>query len=106
MLIKRSRQAERINTYIILVGKPEGKKPLGRPWHRRQYINTTLKEMSVRVWIEFMRKTKSAEQKIKSDFRTSNIWGIWRTTDIQSTKEEYRKHSSSSWRNVIASEKN
>jgi hypothetical protein len=29
-----TRMAEMINTYTILVGKPEGKRPLGRPWHR------------------------------------------------------------------------
>jgi hypothetical protein len=26
--------AEKINAYNILVEKHEGKKPLGRPWHR------------------------------------------------------------------------
>jgi hypothetical protein len=25
---------ERIGIYRVLVGKPEGKRPLGRPWHR------------------------------------------------------------------------
>jgi hypothetical protein len=29
---------ERRNTYRILVGKPEGKRPLGRP--RRRYVDT------------------------------------------------------------------
>jgi len=27
---------ERRDTYIVLVGKPEGKKTLGRPWYTRE----------------------------------------------------------------------
>jgi hypothetical protein len=32
-----SRMAEKRNAYRMLVGKPEGKRPLGRPRHRRVY---------------------------------------------------------------------
>jgi hypothetical protein len=45
---------EKRNTYRILVGKPEGKKPLGRPRHRWEYnIKMDLKEIgwSVMDWI-------------------------------------------------------
>jgi hypothetical protein len=34
------------NAYKILVGKPEGKRPLGRPWHRwEDNIKMDLKEI-------------------------------------------------------------
>jgi hypothetical protein len=37
---------EKTNTYRILVGKPEGKRPLGRPRHRWvNNINTELREI-------------------------------------------------------------
>jgi hypothetical protein len=29
-----TRMVERRGVYGVLVGKPEGKRPLGRPWHR------------------------------------------------------------------------
>jgi hypothetical protein len=32
------------NAYIILVGKSEGKRPLGRPRHRQKDIKMNLKE--------------------------------------------------------------
>jgi hypothetical protein len=31
------------NAYKILVGIPEGKRPLGRPWHREYIIKMALK---------------------------------------------------------------
>jgi hypothetical protein len=31
-----STYGERMVVYRALVGKPEGKRPLGRPWHRRE----------------------------------------------------------------------
>ena len=40
--IKESR-----NAYIVLVGKPEGKRPLGRPRHRRE---DNIK-MDLREWV-------------------------------------------------------
>jgi hypothetical protein len=33
------------NAFIILVGKPEGKRPLGRPRHRWKYIKMDLREI-------------------------------------------------------------
>jgi hypothetical protein len=37
--------------YRVLVGKPEGKKPLGRPRHRREdNIKMDLKEVGCGVW--------------------------------------------------------
>jgi hypothetical protein len=29
-------KGDRIGVYTILVGKPKGKRPLGRPWRRRE----------------------------------------------------------------------
>jgi len=46
---------ERIRVYCILVGKSEGKRPLGRPKHRREnYIKMDLKEVGFGSidWIE------------------------------------------------------
>jgi hypothetical protein len=34
--------------YRVLVGNPEGKKPLGRPRRRREYIKTDLQEVGWR----------------------------------------------------------
>jgi hypothetical protein len=40
------------NAYKILVGKLEGKKPLGRPQHRLETnIEIDLKETGMRIWI-------------------------------------------------------
>jgi hypothetical protein len=33
-----STNGEKMNAYRILVGKPDGKRPLGRPKHRREDI--------------------------------------------------------------------
>ena len=39
---------EKNNAYSVLVGKPEGKRPLGRPWRRwERNIKMKLKE---RAW--------------------------------------------------------
>jgi len=46
---------ERRGVYRILVGKPEGKRPLGRPGHRREdYIKIVLQELGCggTDWIE------------------------------------------------------
>jgi metal-dependent amidase/aminoacylase/carboxypeptidase family protein len=59
--LKRMRGAEHveymgevINAYIILVGKPEGKRPLERPLYRREYnIRFDLKEIGVKLWTRF-----------------------------------------------------
>jgi hypothetical protein len=43
------------NAYNILVRKPEGKKPLGRPSHRwEDNIKLDLRKMRGRVWNEFI----------------------------------------------------
>jgi hypothetical protein len=43
------------NAYTILVGKHEGKRPLGRPWRRwENNINTDLKENHVRALTRFI----------------------------------------------------
>ena len=46
---------ERNGLYRILVGKPEGKRPLGRPWHRwEDNIKMDLQEVECGVtdWID------------------------------------------------------
>jgi len=41
--------------YKTLVGKPEGKRPLGKSRRRRQYnIKVDLKKYSVRMWAGFI----------------------------------------------------
>jgi hypothetical protein len=48
------------NAYKILVGKPEGKRPLGRPKHRcEDNITTNLKEIWWQVvdWIHLAQKS-------------------------------------------------
>jgi hypothetical protein len=45
---------EERKAYSILVGKPEGKKPLGRPWLRwEDGIRMDLRKMVWGVWIGF-----------------------------------------------------
>jgi hypothetical protein len=43
--------------YRVLVGKPEGKRPLGRPWHRLDNIKMHLHEVECRGmdWISLDR---------------------------------------------------
>jgi hypothetical protein len=36
--------AERKGVYRILVGRPEGRRPLGRPWHRWKDIKMDLRD--------------------------------------------------------------
>jgi hypothetical protein len=38
-----ARMGEKMNAYRILVGKPEGKRPLGRPKHRWDNIKMDLR---------------------------------------------------------------
>jgi len=45
-----STMEERIGEYKILVGKLEGKKPLGRPWLRWEDIKLDLQEVGWRAW--------------------------------------------------------
>jgi len=46
-----ARMGERRGVYSILVGKPEGKRPLGRPRRRwEDNIKMDLQEMGYRVW--------------------------------------------------------
>jgi hypothetical protein len=40
---------EKMNAYRILVGKPEGKRPLGRP--RRRWIGNIKMDLRGMVWI-------------------------------------------------------
>jgi len=46
-----ARMGETKNTYIILIGKPEGKKPFGRPWRRwEDNIIMYLREIEWKIW--------------------------------------------------------
>jgi len=46
-----ARMGERRGLYRVLVGKPEGKRPLGRSRHGRvDIINMDLQEVNVGVW--------------------------------------------------------
>jgi len=51
--------AEMRGAYRVLVGKPEGKRPLGRPRHRWENIKMDLQEVGceVRDWIDLAQKT-------------------------------------------------
>jgi hypothetical protein len=41
--------------YRVLVGKPEGKRPLGRPWHRwEDNIQMDLREVGCGAWTGLM----------------------------------------------------
>jgi hypothetical protein len=40
----------RYKKYIILVGKPEGNRPFGRPRHRKEDIRMDLRETRWEVW--------------------------------------------------------
>jgi hypothetical protein len=45
---------EKRKVYKVLVGKPEGKRPLGRPRHRwKDRIRMDLREIVLGVWIGF-----------------------------------------------------
>jgi hypothetical protein len=44
-----ARMRETRNAYRILVGKPEGKRPLGRP--RRRWVNNTIMGLGESEWI-------------------------------------------------------
>jgi hypothetical protein len=49
-----ARVGEERNVYKVLVGKPEGKRPLGRPRRRwKDRIRMDLREISLGVWIGF-----------------------------------------------------
>jgi hypothetical protein len=44
------------NAYKILVGKPEGKRPLGRPRRRwEDVIRMDLREIGEKVWVGFIK---------------------------------------------------
>ena len=50
-----ARMGEKIGVYRVLMGKPEGKRPLGRPWCRREdNIKKNLQEVGCggMDWIE------------------------------------------------------
>jgi hypothetical protein len=43
------------NEYSILVGKPEGKRPLGRPWRGwEDKIGMDLRQIGLGMWIGFI----------------------------------------------------
>jgi hypothetical protein len=42
------REGEKRNTYTLLVGKPEGKRPLGRP--RRRWVDNVRMDLGEVVW--------------------------------------------------------
>jgi hypothetical protein len=43
---------EEREVYKVLMGKPEGKRPLGRPRRRREdWITMALREIGCKVWI-------------------------------------------------------
>jgi hypothetical protein len=44
-----STNGEKRNAYRILVGKPEGRRPLGRP--RRKWVDNIKMDLIGRVWI-------------------------------------------------------
>jgi hypothetical protein len=49
-----ARMGEEREVYKVLVGKPEGKRPLGRPRHRwEDGIRMDLRETGLGVWIGF-----------------------------------------------------
>jgi hypothetical protein len=49
-----ARMEEERKLYKVLVGKPEGKRPLGRPRRRWEYGNRMdLREIGLGVWIGF-----------------------------------------------------
>jgi hypothetical protein len=49
-----ARMGEETKVYKVLVGKPEGKRPLGRPRRRwEDWIGMDLREIDLGVWIGF-----------------------------------------------------
>ena len=53
----RARMGEKKNAYRILVGKPEGKRPLGRP--RRSWVDNIKLDLREIRWAgNFVRKSK------------------------------------------------
>jgi hypothetical protein len=49
-----ARMGEERKVYKVLVGKPEGKRPLGRPWRRwKGGVRTDLREIGLGAWIVF-----------------------------------------------------
>ena len=54
-VVNVARMGEKIGVYRVLMGKPEGKRPLGRPWCRREdNIKKNLQEVGCggMDWIE------------------------------------------------------
>jgi homospermidine synthase len=48
-----ARMREMRSTYKILVGKPEGKRPIGKQWRKCEDNTIYLKEMGVEIWTRF-----------------------------------------------------
>jgi hypothetical protein len=62
-----ARRGEERKVYKVLVGKPEGKRPLGRPRRRwEDWIRMDLREIGLGVWIGF------------DWLRTGTGGGLWR----------------------------
>jgi len=60
---------ERRDIYRVLVGKPDGKRPIGRPWRRwEDNITLDLREVGCWAW------TGSSWLRIGTGFH--KIWGI------------------------------
>jgi hypothetical protein len=53
-----ARTGEKKNAYRILVGKPEGKRPLGRP--RRSWVNNI--KMDLREGVDWMDRAQDRDQ--------------------------------------------
>jgi hypothetical protein len=69
-----ARMGEKRNVYRLLVGKPEGKRPLGRPRHRWMYnIKMDLLEIGVNVvdWIGL------AQDKYRRRALVNSVMNLW-----------------------------
>ena len=69
-----ARMGEREGVYRVLVGKPEGKRPLGRSWRRREdNIKMDLQEMG-RVGVDWI---ELAEDRDRWRALVSAVMNIW-----------------------------
>jgi len=72
-----ARMREMIYAYITLVGKSEGKRPLGRLRHRWKG-NFKIQNWNVSVWTEFVRlRTGTSGGLSGICYRSSGIYKIW-----------------------------
>jgi hypothetical protein len=72
------------NAYKILVGKPEGKRSLGKPWHKwKASIETNLREIGNGTRDSFpggKRPGREADHSSSSSAEVKNTW-IYTSTD-------------------------